>query len=69
MKKDMARIPADAANTRCSPRNASRCVGVLNELDKFNAVNVFNGKAQNVTKAREVARAIHLPRWPGRGTS
>ena len=49
VKKDMARIPADAANTKMlAAERVQVCVGVLNELDKFNnAVNVFNEKRKN----------------------
>ena len=56
VKKDMARIPADAANTRMlAAERVLVCVGVLNELDKFNnAVNVFNEKRKNA-KGEEVA--------------
>lgn len=56
VKKDMARIPADAANTKMlAAERLQVCVGVLNELDKFNnAVNVFNEKRKN-DKGEEVA--------------
>ena len=56
VKKDMARIPADAANTKMlAAERVQVCVGVLNELDKFNnAVNVFNEKRKN-DKGEEVA--------------
>jgi len=56
VKKDMARIPTDAANTKMlAAERVQVCVGVLNELDKFNnAVNVFNEKRKN-DKGEEVA--------------
>lgn len=56
VKKDMARIPADPANTKMlAAERMQVCVGVLNELDKFNnAVNVFNEKRKN-DKGEEVA--------------
>jgi hypothetical protein len=56
VKKDVARIPADPANTRMlAAERVQVCVGVLNELDKFNnAVNVFNEKRKN-PQGEEVA--------------
>ena len=56
VKKDMARIPADAANTKMlAAERVQVCVAVLNEFDKFNnAVNVFNEKRKN-DKGEEVA--------------
>jgi len=56
VKKNMARIPADPANTKMlAAERIQSCVGVLNELDKFNnAVNVFNEKRTN-QKGEEVA--------------
>ena len=56
VKKDMARIPAAAANTKMlAAERVQVCVAVLNELDKFNnAVNVFNEKRKN-DKGEEVA--------------
>jgi hypothetical protein len=56
VKKDMARIPADSANTRMlAAERLQVCVGVLNEIDKFNnALNVFNEKRKN-GKGEEVA--------------
>jgi septal ring factor EnvC (AmiA/AmiB activator) len=56
VKKDMARIPSDPANTKMlAAERVQVCVGVLNELDKFNnAVNVFNEKRKN-DKGEEVA--------------
>lgn len=56
IKKDLARIPADPANTRMlAAERVQVCVAMLNELDKFNnAVNVFNEKRKN-DKGEEVA--------------
>ncbi|TAL03948.1 MAG: DUF3450 family protein [Verrucomicrobia bacterium] len=56
VKKDLARIPADPANTKMlAAERIQICVAVLNELDKFNnAVNVFNEKRKN-EKGEEVA--------------
>ena len=56
IKKDFARLPADPANTKMlAAERVQVCVGVLNELDKFNnAVNVFNEKRKNA-KGEEVA--------------
>ena len=56
VKKDMARIPADAASTKMLPAERMQvCVAVLNEFDKFNnAVNVFSEKRKN-DKGEEVA--------------
>jgi septal ring factor EnvC (AmiA/AmiB activator) len=56
VKKDMVRIPEDPANTKMlAAERVQVCVGVLNELDKFNnAVNVFNEKRKN-QKGEEVA--------------
>lgn len=56
VKKDMARIPADPANTKLlAAERMQVCVSVLNELDKFNnAVNVFNEKRKN-NQGEEVA--------------
>lgn len=56
VKKDMARIPADPANTKMlAAERVQICVAVLNELDKFNSgVNVFNEKRKN-DKGEEVA--------------
>lgn len=56
VKKDMARIPADSANTKMlAAERVQVCVAVLNEFDKFNnAVNVFNEKRKN-EKGEEVA--------------
>jgi F0F1-type ATP synthase membrane subunit b/b' len=56
VKKDIARMPADPANTRMlAAERVQVCVAVLNELDKFNnAVNVFNEKRKN-DKGEEVA--------------
>lgn len=56
VKKDMARIPADAASTKMlAAERMQACVAVLNELDKFNnAVNVFSEKRKNA-KGEEVA--------------
>ena len=56
LKKDLARIPADSANTKMlAAERVQICVAVLNELDKFNnAVNVFNEKRKN-DKGEDVA--------------
>jgi len=56
VKKDLARIPADPANTRMlAAERMQVCVSVLNELDKFNnSVNVFSEKRKNA-KGDEVA--------------
>jgi hypothetical protein len=56
LKKDLARIPADPANTRMlAAERIQVCVSILNELDKFNnAVNVFSEKRKN-DKGEEVA--------------
>lgn len=56
VKKDLARIPADPANTKMlAAERVQICVAILNELDKFNnAVNVFNEKRKN-DKGEEVA--------------
>ena len=52
----MVRIPEDPDKTKMlSAERVQVCVGVLNELDKFNnAVNVFNEKRKN-DKGEEVA--------------
>jgi septal ring factor EnvC (AmiA/AmiB activator) len=49
LKKDLARIPADPANTKMlAAERVQVCVSVLNELDKFNnAVNLFSEKRKN----------------------
>jgi septal ring factor EnvC (AmiA/AmiB activator) len=56
VKKDMARMPADPANTKMlAAERVQACVGVLNEVDKFNsAVNLFSEKRQNA-RGEEVA--------------
>jgi septal ring factor EnvC (AmiA/AmiB activator) len=56
VKPLVARMPADPQNTRMlAAERVQVCVGVLNELDKFNnAVNVFNEKRKN-DKGDEVA--------------
>jgi hypothetical protein len=49
VKKELARLPADPANTRMSAAERIQVlVGILNEIDKFNnAVNVFSEKRAN----------------------
>jgi len=56
LKPLLARLPAEPATTKMFPAERMQvCVGVLNELDKFNsAVNVFNEKRKN-DKGEEVA--------------
>ncbi len=56
LKKDLARIPADPANTKMLAAERIQVgVAILNELDKFNnAVNVFNEKRKN-NQGEEVA--------------
>lgn len=56
VKPLMARMPEDSNSTRMlAAERVQVCVGVLNELDKFNnAVNVFNEKRKN-GKGEEVA--------------
>lgn len=56
VKPLMQRMPDDPEKTKMlSAERVQVCVGVLNELDKFNnAVNVFNEKRQN-EKGEEVA--------------
>lgn len=56
LKPLLARMPADPASTKMLPAERMVvCVGVLNELDKFNnAVNVFNEKRKN-DKGEEVS--------------
>jgi hypothetical protein len=56
VRKDLARLPADPANTRMTAAERIQVtVAVLNEIDKFNnAVNVFSEKRANA-KGEEVA--------------
>jgi hypothetical protein len=56
LKPLLARLPADAANTRMAATERMQVlVGVLNELDKFNnAVNLFSEKRKN-DKGEEIA--------------
>jgi len=56
LKKDLARTPADPANTRMlASERVQLLVGILNEIDKFNnALNVFGERRKN-GKGEEVA--------------
>jgi septal ring factor EnvC (AmiA/AmiB activator) len=56
IKKDLARIPADPANSKMLPAERMQvCVNLLNELDKFNnSVNLFSDKRTNAA-GEEVA--------------
>jgi len=56
IKKDLARIPADPANSKMLPAERMQvCVNLLNELDKFNnSVNLFSDKRKNAA-GEEVA--------------
>jgi len=56
LKKDLARMPADPANTKMlAAERVQVCVSVLNELDKFNnSVNLFSEKRKN-SAGEEVA--------------
>ena len=56
LKKDLARLPADPANTRMlAAERVQTIVGILNETDKFNnALNVFSERRKNA-KGEEVA--------------
>jgi hypothetical protein len=56
IKKDLARLPADPANTKMlAAERVQACVSVLNELDKFNnGVNLFSEKRKN-SAGEEVA--------------
>jgi septal ring factor EnvC (AmiA/AmiB activator) len=56
LKPQLAKLPADAANTKMlAAERVQILVGVLNELDKFNnAVNVFSEKRKN-PKGEEAA--------------
>ena len=56
VKKDVARMPANPADTRMlAAERVQVCVGILNEIDKFNnAVSLFSEKRKN-EKGDEVA--------------
>ena len=56
LKKDLARIPADPANTKIlAAERVQTLVGILNEIDKFNnALNVFSER-RKTAKGDEVA--------------
>ena len=56
LKKDLARIPADPANTKMlAAERVQTLVGILNEIDKFNnALNVFSER-RKTAKGEEVA--------------
>jgi hypothetical protein len=56
LKKEIARIPADPANTRMlAAERVQTLVGLLNEIDKFNnALNVFSERRKNA-KGEDVA--------------
>lgn len=62
VKKDMARIPADTANTKMlAAERVQVCVAVLNELDKFNnAVNVFNEKRKNAKGEAAAVQTLYV---------
>lgn len=56
VKKDVARLPANPAETKMlAAERVQACVGILNEIDKFNnAVSLFSEKRKN-DKGDEVA--------------
>lgn len=56
LKKDLARLPADPANTKMlAAERVQILVGLLNEIDKFNnALNVFSERRKNA-QGEEVA--------------
>ena len=56
VKKDVARMPANPADTKMlAAERVQVCVGILNEIDKFNnAVSLFSEKRKN-EKGDEVA--------------
>lgn len=62
VKKDLVRLPADAATTKMlAAERVQICVSVLNELDKFNnAVNVFNEKRKNAQGEEVAVQSLYV---------
>ena len=62
LKPLLARLPADAANTKMKPTERVQVlVGVLNEMDKFNtAVNVFSEKRKNQGGAEVSVETVYV---------
>lgn len=56
LRKELVRMPDDPSNTKMVPAERVQvCVGVLNEIDKFNsALNVYSEKRKNA-KGEEVS--------------
>ena len=62
IKKDLARIPTDPANTKMlAAERVQVCVNILNELDKFNnSVGIFSEKRKNSAGEEIAVETIYV---------
>jgi len=62
LKKDLARLPADPANTRMlAAERVQTLVGILNEIDKFNnALNVFSERRKNANGEEVAVQTVYV---------
>jgi hypothetical protein len=62
VKKDVARIPANASDTKMlAAERVQVCVAILNEIDKFNnAVSIFNEKRKNESGDEVAVETVYV---------